>query len=202
VIHLIGLAHEAQASPSGAPETEAQELYADVLRRTIAAVRPCLVAEEYSEEAEEDNKRRSIGKPIARASGIDHRFCDATKVERKQIGYVGTQELHLTISMHDPNWNISNDEAEAKAWAVCIGRYFAIREKFWLEKIRDVTHQHVVFVLGDGHIDSFAKLLADEGVRTKLVERGIGLTAENTFRMENGLRYLREHPDCVNEQVL
>jgi hypothetical protein len=59
-----------------------------------------------------------------------------------------------------------------------------------------------VFVLGDGQIDSFAKLLTDEGVRTKLVERGIGLTAENTFRMENGLRYLREHPDCVNEQVL
>lgn len=161
-------------------------------------VRPCLVAEEYSEEAEEDKKRRSIAKPIATAIGIEHRFCDATKAERKQIGYVGTQELHLTIPMHDPNWNISNEEAEAKAWAICIGRYFAIREKFWLEKIRDVAHQDVVFVLGDGHIDSFAKLLADEGIRSKLVERGIGLTAENSFRMENGLRYLREHPDCVS----
>lgn len=148
MIHLIGLAHEAQASPSGAPETEAQELYADVLGPTIVAVRPCLVAEEYSEEVEEDNKRRSIGKPIATALAIEHRCCDATKAERKQIGYVGTQELHLIISMHDPNWNISNEEAKAKAWAICIGRYFAIREKFWLEKIRDIAHQDVVFVLG------------------------------------------------------
>ena len=202
MIHLIGLVHEAQASPSGAPETQAQRVYGDVLRCTILAVGPCLIAEEYSEEVERDNERRSIGKPIASASGIEHRFCDATKAERRQIGYIGTHELHLAISIHDPNWNISNEEAEAKAWAICIGRYFAIREKFWLEKFRDVAHLDVVFVPGDGHIDSFAKLLTNEGVSSKLVERGIGLTAENTSSMENGLRYLREHPECVNEQVL
>jgi hypothetical protein len=202
MIHLIGVAHKEQASSSGVPETEAQERYADVLQRTMVAVRPRLVAEEYSTEAEEEYKRRSIGRPIATALGIEHRFCDATKAERKQIGYVGTQELHLMISMHDPNWNISNEEAEAKAWAICIGRYFVIREKFWLDKIRDVADQDVVCVVGDGHVESFTKLLTDEGVKSQLVERGIGLTAENTFRMEKGLRYLREHPDCVNEELV
>ncbi len=34
------------------------------------------------------------------------------------------------------------------------------------------------------------------------MESALWLAAENTFRMENGLRYLRVHPDCVNEQVL
>ena len=200
MIHLIGLAHEAQASASGEPETDAQRQYAYLLGNTILAVRPRLIAEEYSMESEQDNKRRSIGWQIAAALGAEHRFCDPSKTERRQIGYFGPQELHLHISMHDPNWNISNEEAQAKGWAICIGRYFAIRERFWLEKIRDVVDQEVLFVLGDGHVESFTKLLADEDIESQVVERGIGLTPENTLCMENGLRYLREHPDCVDEQ--
>jgi hypothetical protein len=199
MIHLIGLAHEAQASPSGKPETEAQQRYADVLQKTIRDVHPCLVAEEYSLESEQANKRRSIAKPIADGAGVEHRFCDPADAERKQIGYVGTQELHLMIQMHDPNWNISNEEAEAKAWAICIGRYFVVREKFWLDRIRDAADKDVVFVLGDGHIESFSKLLAAAGIESGVFERGIGLTAENTRLMENGLRYLREHPECATD---
>ena len=118
MIHLIGLAHEAQASGSGEPETDAQRQYAYLLGNTILAVRPRLIAEEYSVESEQDNKSRSIGWQIAAALGVEHRFCDPTKAERARIGYVGTQDLHLNISMHDPNWNISNEEAEAKAWVV------------------------------------------------------------------------------------
>ncbi len=201
MVHLIGVAHEAQASGSGKPETDAQALYADVLGRTILSVRPRVVAEEYNEEAEQENKTRSIGKLITGALGVEHRFCDANKAERQQIGYFGPQELHLVISMHDPNWNISNEEAQAKGWAICIGRYFAIRERFWLEKIRDAVDQDLVFVLGDGHVDSFTKLLADAGINSQLVQRGIGVTAENALAMENGLRYLQQHPDCVDEQL-
>ncbi|MGA2373865.1 MAG: hypothetical protein ABSG11_24685 [Candidatus Korobacteraceae bacterium] len=201
MVHLIGVAHEAQASSSGKPESDAQALYADVLKRATVAVRPRVVAEEYNEEAEQENKTRSIGKPIAVALGAEHRFCDPNKAERQQIGYFGPQELHLHIWMHDPNWNISNEEAQAKGWAICIGRYFAVRERFWLEKIRDALDQELVFVLGDGHVDTFTKLLADEGVNSQLVQRGIGVTAENARAMENGLRYLQEHPDCVNEQL-
>lgn len=201
MVHLIGVAHEAQASSSGKPETDAQALYAALLEHTIVAVGPRAVAEEYNEEAEQENKARSIGKLIAVALGGEHRFCDPNKAERQHIGYFGPQELHLHISMHDPNWNISNEEAQAKGWAICIGKYFAIRERFWLDKIRDVVDQDLVFVLGDGHVDSFTQLLDDEGINSQLVQRGIGVTAENALAMENGLRYLREHPDCVNEQL-
>jgi hypothetical protein len=201
MIHLIGLAHEAQASGSGEPETDAQRHYAYLLGNTILAVRPRLIAEEYSMESEQDNKRRSIGWQIAAALGVEHRFCDPTKAERRQIGYFGPQELQRQIFMHDANWNISNEEAQAKGWAICIGRYFAIRERFWLEKLRDVVEQELVFVLGDGHVDSFTKLLADAGVNSQLVQRGIGVTAENAVDMENGLRFLQEHPDCVTEQL-
>lgn len=201
MIHLIGLAHEAQASPIGEPETEAQKRYAYLLGNTIITTRPCIVAEEYSGEAERMNKVRSIAWQVAAALNTEHRFCDPTKAERKQIGYVGTQELHLAISMHDRDWDISNEEAEAKAWAICIGRYFAIRERFWLSKIHDVVKEEILFVLGDGHVDSFTLVVAGEGLNSRVVARGIGVTAQHTARMENGMRYLREHPECVNEDV-
>jgi hypothetical protein len=202
MVYLIGVAHEAQASSSGKPENEVQGLYTGALERTIISVRPRIVAEEYNEEAEQENKRRSIGKQVAVALGVEHRFCDPNRTERQQIGYFGPQELHLQISMHDPNWNISNEEAQAKGWAICIGRYFSVRERFWLEKIRDVVNEEVVFVLGDGHVASFTKLLANEGINSQLVQRGIGVTGESARDMESGLRYLREHPECVNEQIL
>jgi len=201
MVHLIGVAHEAQASGSGKPETDAQALYAGVLERTVLAIHPRVVAEEYNEEAEQENKMRSIGKLIAGTLAVEHRFCDANKAERQQIGYIGPQELHLQISMHDRDWNISNQEAQAKGWAICIGRYFAIRERFWLEKLRDVLDHELVFVLGDGHVDSFTKLLADDGIKSRLVQRGIGVTEENAIAMENGLRYLQEHPECVAEEL-
>jgi hypothetical protein len=199
VIYLIGLAHESQASASGRPETDIQLLYAEALERIVLAVHPRVIAEEYNEEAEHENKTRSIGKLIATALGAEHRFCDPNKAERQRIGYLGPQELHLLVSMHDPNRDISNEEAQAKGWAICIGKYFVVRERFWLEKIRDVVDQDLVFVLGDGHVDSFTKLLADGGINSNLVQRGIGVTAENALAMENGLRYLQEHPECVHD---
>jgi len=37
----------------------------------------------------------------------------------------------------------------------------SVREKFWLEKIKDVTDQNVIFVCGADHLSSFSKLLTD-----------------------------------------
>lgn len=200
MIHLIGVLHRAQASATGQAETDSQKEYAETLRRTIRNVNPALVAEEYSTEAEQENKTISITRTVAAELGVPHRFCDPHKDERARVGYLSAEELHPLIWMNDENWNISNEEAEAKAWAICIGKYFAIREGLWLDSIRDVIKKEIVFVLGDGHVDSFTKILESEGVEVSVVARGIGVTAEDNARMEAGLRYLNEHPNCVNEQ--
>lgn len=34
-----------------------------------------------------------------------------------------------------------------------------VREKFWLEKIKDETNKNMVFICGTGHLESFSKLL-------------------------------------------
>ncbi len=59
--------------------------------------------------------------------------------------------------------------------------------------------QNVIFVLGDGHIESFAELLGSEGIASVVTERHIGVNPEDDALMATGLRYLQEHPDCVNE---
>ena len=146
-IHLIGAHHtHAQSSPSGKPETDVQSNYADILTSVIRDVGAAHVAEEYSEEAETETKRLSLTPTVATENGAKHRFCDPTREERKKIGYVGQQDLHLHISMHDDDWNISNDEARRKSWALDIGKYFERREHFWLDKIVDLKEKTVVFV--------------------------------------------------------
>jgi hypothetical protein len=204
MVYLIGLAHREQASLDfqGTPQTEAQKQYAEVLKKTIENLRPSLVAEEYSTESETENKRRSIAKPIADSLKVEHQFCDPHGEQRRTIGYLGVQELHPQIMMHDKNWDISPEEAQAKAWAICIGKYFIRRERVWLGRIREKSKPEddvVIFVLGDGHVDSFADLLAKEGIKSEVVERHIGVTAEDDALIQNGFQYLKEHPECVEE---
>lgn len=199
-IHLIGAHHtNAQSSPSGKPETDVQRCYADTLATVIREVGAQWVAEEYSKEAEEESKRLSLTPRIAVANGVEHRFCDATKEERKKIRYVGQQELHLHISMHDDDWNISNEEARLKSWALDIGKYFEKRERFWLDKITDLKEKTVVFVCGEAHVDTFRKRLEAAGWQVHVAARGIGITGEDTRNVDEALQYLKEHPEILNE---
>jgi hypothetical protein len=199
-IHLIGAHHtNAQSSRSGKPETDVQRNYADTLATVIREVGAQWVAEEYSNEAEEESKRLSLTPRIAVENGAEHRFCDATKEERKKIGYVGQQELHLHISMHDDDWNISNEEARLKSWALDIGRYFEKRECFWLDKITELKENTVVFVCGEAHVDTFRKRLEAAGWQVHVAARGIGITGEDIRNVDEALQYLKEHPEIVNE---
>ena len=168
--------------------------------RVIRDVGAEYVAEEYSEEAEKDSKRLTLTPRVAVENGAKHRFCDPTKEERNLIGYnILQRELHLHISMHDPDWNISNDEARRKSWALDIGKYFERRERFWLDKIADLKEKTVVFVCGDAHVDTFGKRLEAAGWQVHVAARGIGVTNEDRSNVAEGLLYLKEHPEILNE---
>jgi type I site-specific restriction endonuclease len=200
-IHLISANHTtAQSSPSGEPETNVQRNYADTLAALIRKVGAQWVAEEYSEEAEEESGRLSLTPKIADENGAKHRFCDPRKEERMQIGYVGQQELHLYIGMHDDDWNISNDEARRKSWALDIGKYFEVRERFWLDKIADLKDKTVVFGCGDAHIDTFSKQLKAKSWDVHVAARSVGgITDEDQRNIAEGLQYLKEHPEILDE---
>lgn len=101
--------------------------------------------------------------------------------------------------MHDDDWNISNDDARRKSWALDIGKYFERRERFWLDKIADLREKTVVFVCGDAHVDTFSKILDASGWQVHVAARGIGVTDEDRRNVAEGLQYLKEHPEILKE---
>jgi hypothetical protein len=196
---VIGLAHREQGSDDGKPQTSAQMKYVAVVETTIRRVTASCIAEEDSEEALASRKSVSLAKPIAKKSGIEHRFCDPTMEERKVIGYRDGTYLQANIFMHDDR-NMTQQEIQAKARALEIAKYWRVREEFWLRRLKDIKG-NVVFICGDGHVETFTALLCERGIPFEVVERGIGVNEQDNAEMTAGLQYLREHPEIVNEEV-
>jgi hypothetical protein len=198
MLYIIGLDHCAQARKPGITPTKAQQAFADCLRRTIAQVRPSLIAEEDSEEALADRHKISIAQEIAGETGIEHRFCDPTRKERKAIGCVDRQALEREMPKDDDE-DLSFEETRIKALAIEIGRNSPRRERFWLERLDEFRNHDVVFICGDDHTDSFGRLLDRNGVPFRVVERGIGLKRDNVWLDTKVKQYLNDHPELMNE---
>jgi hypothetical protein len=198
MLYIIGLNHCAQARKPGIAPTEAQQAFADCLRRTTAKVRPSLIAEEDSEEALAERGKISIAKEIAEETGVEHRFCDPTREERKAIGCVDGQTLEREMLLHDDP-NLSFEETRVKARAIEISRNSPIRERFWLGRLGECCNDDVVFVCGDDHTDSFGKLLKSKGVPCRVVEHGVGSNNNNEWFDVAVKKYLNDHPELMNE---
>jgi hypothetical protein len=104
--------------------------------------------------------------------------------------------------MHD-HVGLSNEEIRNKAHAIEIGRYFPIRERFWLERVNVCRDRDAIFICGDGHIksDSFRSLLENSHIAFKVMHRGIGLTQGDEW-FDRALHYLREHPEVLNDDAI
>ncbi len=198
MLHLIGINHRVQARTPESELTAEQLEFSDCLRRTIEEVGPSLIAEEDSEEALLKRNRISLAKEIADEHGIEHRFCDPNEEQRRAIGYQDGGWLETQMFMSDRE-GLSNEEIFCRARAIEIGRYFPIRERFWLDRLCGCTDADVVFVCGDLHIESFGKILDSNGIPSRIVQRAIGLTEEDR-RFDEALRYLREHPELARNE--
>jgi hypothetical protein len=196
MLHIIGVAHRAQARKSRTEETQAQGIFETLLRRTIAVINPVFIAEEDSEEALSMRAEFSIAKDVADEKSIKHRFTDPTEKQRSDIGYVNLG----TIQRQLENESMSNDERRSKAWAIQIACYFTIREKFWLDRLDGCRNAPAIFICGDGHVESFLELLASDNIGYQVVERGIGRD-ERDDEFYRGLQYLREHPQLASEWI-
>lgn len=200
MLYIIGLHHRAQARALGNQLTGAQPAFADCLRRTIEQVRPIFIAEEDCEEALAEHHKVSIAKEIADEKGIEHRFCDPTREQRKAIGCVDGRKLEPVMLNADTN--LSNEETRIKARAIEKGRNSPIRERFWLERLDGCRDHDAVFICGDDHIDSFGRLLKSNGVPCRVVERGIGLNEEDEkagWFDAAVQQYLHDHPELMTE---
>jgi hypothetical protein len=199
MLHIIGLHHSVQARSPDADLNEGQQAFAQCLQASIQQVKPVVIAEEHSEEVLKLLGRVSIAKEIAEREHIDHRFCDPPPCQRIVIGYKGSSDIEVEMSM-ESRWDLPYEERRLVARAIEIGRYFPKREKFWFEclNVSLCREKEVVFVCGDLHIESgsFTRLLEHEGVPYQIVERRIGVAEDEPYYL--ALAHLRRHPEILD----
>lgn len=194
MFYLIGVAHRAQAKTRGCELTEAQGAFAACLRHAVEEIRPDLIAEENSEEALATNRQTSIAKEVADEAEIEHRLCDPNQEQRQAIGYVDGATMEMAMFMSNEG-SLSDDEIRNKARAIEIARYFPLRERFWLDRLEDYCNRDVLFICGDAHVQTFARLLEREGTPCRVLERGIGVNDEDRLWFDQALQYLAGHPE-------
>jgi hypothetical protein len=201
MLHIIGVAHRAQAKPPNKEPTEGQQLFARVLWRTIVTVRPTLIAEEDCEELLKERCELSIAKQIADELHVEHRFCDPNRQQRANIGYMNRSECQQESFTA---WNVQSvpqQEITTRGNAIFISREFPKREMFWLEKLGDCRDRVTIFVCGDAHIKYhyFRRLLESKGMPYGVIEQRIGCTMKDLW-VEEALDYLAKHPELMTTE--
>lgn len=116
------------------------------------------MAEEMNEEAlAETNCASSIPMRIASALKIPHRFCDPNRTERAKLGI--RQENEFRIQAWLSSSTLSDSELAAR-----VTESYAMRERYWLEQLRELNVWPVLFICGADHVSSFCELLKQQSI--------------------------------------
>lgn len=199
-VHLIGLSHRAQMKDRGKADTGPQQEFRACLEETLERLKPNLVAEELSEyalkivSAQKRVEQESLSKLIADSRHVEHRFCDPDGAERKKMGYVEGSTIFQELMLKGGQ-QMSNEELNLQAYATEVYRHWPAREKFWLNELAIVSKKVIIFICGDGHVDSFQSLLKRNGIESNVVKRGIGLTNYDVEFSKKLHLYIDSHPE-------
>jgi hypothetical protein len=156
-VALFGTSHSYQipgdaGSPLRAP-----------IEKACVSLKIRAIAEEFSvDELINRNVDASICEQIATRFNIRHRYCDPNPEEREKLG-VRHESLIKAEGWHR-NWAQERIKREVRA-------SHAIREQHWLNQIVDMNCWPTLFVCGAYHVSPFAKLLRQNGITVKTIER-------------------------------
>jgi hypothetical protein len=116
------------------------------------------MAEEMNEEAlAETNCTSSIPMQIASALKMPHMFCDPNRTERAKLGI--HQENEFRIQAWLSSSTLSDSELAAR-----VTESYAMRERYWLEQLRELKVWPVLFICGADHVSSFCELLKQQSI--------------------------------------
>lgn len=114
------------------------------------------VAEEMNVEALAEHKcTSSIPMQIAGGLQMPHRFCDPNNAERAKLGIRQENEIRIQA------WLSSSTLSESEI-AAQLTESYAMRERYWLEQLRDLNVWPVLFICGADHVASFCELLKQQ----------------------------------------
>jgi AbiU2 len=116
-----------------------------------------IIAEELSQEAiDKEGQARnqpleSTARHAASLLGRQHRLCDPNTSQRANLGIPERSEIAKLLHLRrGENEQLIEEESQ---------RYWPVREGFWLDQIRDVLGENLLFICGSSHVESFKALL-------------------------------------------
>jgi hypothetical protein len=203
MIYLIGVEHRLQSISVGGEETPEQIKYRSCLERAIEQYDPTVVAEEYCEDGLKmwaylrGTPHEYFTKRITDSKGVKHLPCDTGTEVKCVLGFQGTAGWRQQISWLDNHESYKNDEFLPEALDVI--KDFALRENYWLEQLRDVLHEDVIFVCGDYHVDTFGQRLHNKGIKTQIVAREIGMPTDLIERLIEVRKYISQNAQHIED---
>ena len=146
-VYLYGLHHDLQHDGlfgcqweiQGIDMEQERKLFTRSLTEMVDTLAINCICEEFSEEAlQECEAEYTWGWQIASQKDIVHKMVDPTREERDALGI--------------PIYSEVNEEEN-----------FCRREAEWMRRIHDLPFTNLLFICGEKHLQSFRKLLSEDG---------------------------------------
>lgn len=159
-VFLIGTSHEHQRLRLGANDPGSEQLRA-LLTVTARQYHVRAIAEEMSIEGLSDHGAHdSVGRQVADALRLPHRYCDPSREERKALGVVEEDDIHMSAFM------AGRDAQQVEA---AIRASHAIREERWLQHVFALDTWPVLFICGANHTEAFRDRLEKNSIDTHVL---------------------------------
>ncbi len=149
---LIGTSHEYQTRHADS-NLEKIEQFKNMLLEQCSANAVRLIAEEMHEEALAENASKSVPQEVAIKLNIQHDFSEMSLKERAEAGVI----YNIDVTAWRMKWTEQEKMLKGR-------NSHAIREKYWLNKLRSLDLWPAIFICGADHTEFFRTLLCEEGI--------------------------------------
>ena len=170
MIYLIGVDHiKSQWEYQNGSNKKFVSSFTNILRRHVKRLNVTVVAEEFNQEClDQQDVKISTAQRVAEEFCIKHIFCEPPAKERIKLGILSKEEISQQL-FHKELWQIPDDTLEQQLINGNHQKYFAKREQYWLDKIKDLKEKRILFICGRSHIESFKKLLEEHEFKVSIL---------------------------------
>ncbi len=155
-VALIGTRHKYQFGED-ATRGAFQNLLENACKEYIVKT----IAEEKSVEAlSQKHLSQSTCKIVADAMRIQHRYCDPSTQQRKELCIRQEQDIRCEAFFK----GLGQEQTERE-----IRASHEIRERYWLEQILSLDGWPVLFVCGANHMEAFRRMLEESKIHVDIV---------------------------------
>ncbi len=170
MIYLIGVDHiKSQWEYQNGSNKTFVSSFTNILRRHIKRVKFTVIAEELNQEClEQQGVQTSTAQKVAEEFCVKHIFCEPPAQERTKLGILSKEEISQQLYQKEL-WQIPDDSPEQQIINEEHQKYFPKRERFWLDKIKNLKEEIILFICGESHVESFRKLLEEHGFKVTIL---------------------------------